>query len=196
MKSKTRTKFGSNLFAAVALTLGLFAAAPLRANVVNINVASIATYGEQGNSGNAILDFDIGTGAHVTGIGYNVNLTAFAPSYLSEITILFSPSDSTLPGVSLAPAFDQDASGTGTFSSNGIVDLTAPGLDFNVSSDGLLRLEFFESYSDTGVDPNGLFNSGTLNVQYEAVPEPSTWAILSLSVMGTGIMCLRRRQAV
>ena len=33
------------------------------------------------------------------------------------------------------------------------------------------------------------------NVAFGTVPEPSTWAMLSLGVVGVGVMALRRRQA-
>ena len=184
------------LFGAAALVVGWTGTQTAHAAVLNVDVAGITTNGEFGDPTNTVLNFNIGTGTHVTGIGYDVNLTAFDPSYLSEITVSFTPSDPNSPaGVFLTPAFDQPEPGTGDFSSGGIVDLVGLGLDFNVASDGVLRLEFFEGFQDAGVDPNGIFNSGTLNVQYDAaVPEPSTWA---LSIVGVTIggLVLRRRQA-
>ena len=183
----------ASLVGVVALVTGSIVTSTVRAAVLNIDTTGVTTYGEQGDPGNTVFTFDIGADSHVTGIGYDVNLTAFDPSYLSEITVGFTPSDPSLGGVFLAPAFDQDAPGSGNFTSGGIIDLVGQGLDFNVSDDGTLRLEFFESFTDAGVNPNGQFDSGTLSVQYDAVPEPSTWALLGLGIVGTGVVALRRR---
>ena len=176
------------------MAVGLLTAPVLPAAVVTVDTAGITTYGEFGDPANTVLNFDIGANSHVTGIGYDVNLTAFDPSFLSEITISFTPSDPTA-GVLLSPGFQDAISGTASYSSGGIGDLVSQGLDFNVSGDGTLRLEFYEEFQDN-VNPNGRFNSGTLSVQYDAVPEPSTWALLGLGAVGTGVAALRRRNGV
>lgn len=188
-------KLSASLLGAVALTVGLLAVPTLHANVVNIDTAGITTYGEFGDPTNTVLNFNIGSNSHVTGIGFDVTLTAFDPSYLSEITVSFTPSDPDLAGVFLTPGVGDNTPGTSSYNSGGIIDLVGLGLDFNVSGDGTLRVEFFEGFQDD-VNPNGLFNSGTLSVQYDtAVPEPSSWALLGLGGLGVCVVLRRRRAA-
>jgi hypothetical protein len=56
---------------------------------------------------------------------------------------------------------------------NGI-DLSSGGLSFNLS------------------DPNGLSESGPITA-VQAVPEPSTWAMMILGFCGLGVVAYRRR---
>lgn len=181
--------------AAILATFGaLGAVSSVRGGVVAVDGAGITTNGEQGDPANTVLFFDLGADAQVTGIGYNVDLTAFDPSFLSEITVSFSSSDATSAGVILTPGFDRPESGSGSFSSNGIIDLAASGLNFNVGDDGKLRVEFYEGVNDAGVSPDGMFNSGTFSVQYAAAPECSTWVFVSGGLGALLIQQRRRKQ--
>ena len=184
-----RTTTGG-LLAAAALALpgALGTTGSARADILSINTTGITTTGEFGDPTNTVFTFTLGAGAQVTGLGYDVNLTAFDPSYLSEITVAFTPSDPNRKGFALAPGAGENNPGTGSFSSGGIVDL---GLDFNVANDGILRVEFYETNGDP-VIPNGVFNGGTLNVQYAAVPEPATYALM---VVGAGLLLLGVQRA-
>jgi hypothetical protein len=78
-------------------------------------------------------------------------------------------------------------------------DLVASGLDFVVGADGILRVEFAESFDDVpnAADAN---LSGSLTFIYTpagatAVPEPAAWAMMILGVGAVG-GALRRRQKV
>ena len=180
-------------------------ATPTDIQMLTVNVAGSTGNGDfdSGDPSNTIQTFNIGAGAHVTGVSYDVNITAFDPSYLSEATLAFTGSDTTGAGVFLAPGFDTPAPGTESFSSGGDVDLVSLGLDFTVGDDGILRLEYFEGFDDGSVNPDSLWNSGTVTFTYDgdvvtpptgAVPEPATWAMM---IGGFGLVggALRRRQS-
>lgn len=145
--------------------------------------------------GNTVRTFDIGAGSRVTSIAYVVTITANVPSYLSEATVALTGSAAGSAGVFLSPGAADDASGTGDYA--GTVDLSDAGLDFTVGTDGLLRFEYFDSFID-GASPDSVWNRGTLTVTYDgiaapsAVPEPTTWAMLTL---GFGIVGGAMRRA-
>jgi len=180
----------SMLTAAAAIAL---LPASAQAATLVVDVANTQSVGDFGDPGNVVRTFQIGAGAHVTGIAYAVSLTAFTPSYLSELALAFTPTGDQDAGLFLRPAFQQAEPGSGSFADS--LDLTTLDLDFLVGADGLLRLEFFEGFDDLpGAD--GIWNSGTVTVTYAAaVPEPATWALMAA---GFGLVggALRRRATV
>lgn len=173
------------LATATAIAAVAMPAAASAATLV-VDVTGSRSFAAFGTAGNEVEFYNIGANSRVTGISYSVNITAFSPSYLSEAILGFSDSALTA-GVDLSPGFDQDNPGTASFSSSAsLVDL---GLDFAVGADGLLRLEYFESFNDASISPDAIWNSGTITFTYEAignaVPEPATWAML---ILGFGVI--------
>ncbi|HEX8477958.1 MAG TPA: PEP-CTERM sorting domain-containing protein [Telluria sp.] len=173
--------------------LSFFACSTLFAAPLVVDVAGVQSVGEIGDTGNTVLTYNVGANARVTSISYSVNLTAFDPSWLADFGLAFTDSDG-IEGVIFNPGFDDTDPGTATYADSAI--LADFGLDFNVGSDGILRLEFYEDFDDfAGVD--GVWNFGTLTFGIEpvaAVPEPST-ALL----FGAGVAMLgygRRRRTV
>jgi hypothetical protein len=140
-----------------------------------------------------VLTFNVGANATITSIDYSVNLTANSPSWLSELGLAFTDSDG-FEGVVFNPGFGDEFDGTDTYA--GSADLLDFGLSFNVGSDGILRLEFYEDYDDfAGAD--GVWNFGSITFgiepEFAAVPEPSTALLLGAGVMLIGLG--RRRSA-
>jgi hypothetical protein len=160
-------------------------------NLYSIDVSGIGSYDEYGSPANTVLTFNLGANAEVTGIGWDVSLTAYSPSWLSELKVAFEDSSQSA-GLFLTPGVGETFSGSGSYSSGGILSLADYGLNFNVGADGILRLEFFEGYVD-GVNPDGIWDSGTLTIQTAAVPEPATYGLMALGLLAVGGFARRRR---
>lgn len=183
-------------------SLSFFACAAVFATPLTVNVAGIQSVGEFGDPGNTVLTYNVGANSTITAISYSVNVTAFSPSWLSEIGLAFTPSDAN-GGVFFTPGFANANSGTGTYSDS--ADLTDLGLAFSVGADGILRLEFFEDFDDGTVNPDGIWNFGTITFEIDGfvppvdpgtpgeVPEPATALLMAagLGMLGYG----RRRSA-
>lgn len=158
---------------------------------VSVNVAGIASNGQFGDASNEVQTIMTRAGAHIIGIGWDVSLSTVASSWLSEISVDVSSASNSLAGFSLAPGFADSSAGSGTYNSP-LIDLIDAGLDFFVGADGMLRLEFFDSFDDyAGAD--AFWRQGSLTIQY-AVPEPASVALAGLALAGA-LGASRRRKA-
>ena len=156
--------------AVAVLAFGLMtASASVHATLVSIDIGGKRSISAYGNVFNDTLTIVLPANAHVTGIGWDVSLTSDAPSWLSEVSISFE-SSSTLEAI-LVPGVDDDFLAPNSYTSGGIADLIAFGLDFFVLADGVLRLEFYESFDDAVPVPDAVW-AGTLTVQYADAPVP------------------------
>lgn len=163
---------------------------------VTVNLTDIPSYGTLGDPDNFVGFVDLGANSTITSIGFNLDLTAFSPSYLSELRVAFERSD-FLNGVYFTPGLGDAFPGSASYS--GFADLLALGLDFQLADDGLLRVEFFESFDDYFFDVDGVWNgSFTFGVDTaEApaeVPEPAS-ALLLAAGLATMRYAGRRRAA-
>lgn len=175
-----------------ALAAALPATGAQAATVV-LNLTGIQTFDAFQDSSNIIRLLNIGAGSRVTGLTYNVTISTIGGSYLSEASIYYTDSAIT-DGVVFRPGIADARTGTATYT--GTSDLIASGLDFVVGADGILRVEFAESFDDlpNAADAN---LSGSLTFDYtpaatSGVPEPASWALM---VSGFGVIggALRRR---
>ncbi len=164
----------------------------------DIDIEGITTGGDGVPPNDVTINVDLGTGGLdvlVTGIGWDVVLDAFDPSWLSEATLAFNDG-----ALTLSPAAGDDAPGIGaSYSSNGIVDITAiPNVgggvdDFSfIAVGGNIDIMFFESFNDLAVDPDGMWASGsTLTIEHQPVPEPSGLAMILILMLG--LLGIRKR---
>jgi len=155
-----------------------------------INAAGVASFDGPGAAGNTVLIFNVTPGALVDGISYNLSLATIGESWLSEATISFLNSNGD--GVVLSAGFGVDNPGTGTYSDS--VLLSILGLSFNVGADGLLIVEFYESFDDvTGaVDANWTAGGVTL-ANIGLVPEPGTYGLMALGMLAVAGAARRRK---
>lgn len=160
-----------------------------------VNLIDVPSYGTFGDPENFIGVVDVGANSTITSIAFDLTLTAFSPSYLSELVVFFGRSD-FLNGVFFTPGLGDDGPGTASYS--GSASLTDLGLDFQVGADGLLLVEFFEDWDDfAGADGvwNGSFTFGYDTVDAPVdVPEPAS-ALLIAAGLATMRYVGRRRAA-
>jgi len=186
----------------VALTASLCLAISASAGIVTYDVTGTASWGMEGNSSNVVVILDVaaalglpsGSSVTMTGMGWDVTLTAVDPSWLLDMVVGFG-----IPGelseILLRPGGQDPFPGTRSYSSDGIVDLTDSGIPDLVLPNGLLRLEFYEIYDDIANAPDGTWDSGYLYIAEGAtqtlIPAPAS-AVLALP--GLLALCVLRRR--
>ncbi|MCO6046140.1 hypothetical protein NG895_19750 [Aeoliella sp. ICT_H6.2] len=144
-----------------------------------------------------VLMIDLGTGgqdAVIIGVGWDVTITANDPSWLSHASILFADSFGFSQNPAGLPEFGgDDFSGTASYSSGGIEDITMipiPGIEdtFDLSftaPGGILTLVLNEFVDDLSLAPDGLWESPSLvTVRYTYIPEPASVTLLCMATLG------------
>jgi len=172
------------------VSMSVFACSSLFAAPLVVDLANVQSNAPFGDPANTVLTFDVGANSAITGFSFTVNLSAYPPSWLSELGLAVSNS-SVSNGFTVNPGIGNDMSGTASYAA--AYDLADLGLAFNVGADGILRLEFYEDVDDLrGAD--GQWNFGNLTFDVEAaggpdqpgeVPEPA-----SLLLLGAGLAAL------
>lgn len=157
---------------------------------LQVDTAGILDYDERDAASNVVLDFYVGSGASITSLKWDVNLTSYVGSYLSEMKLTFS--DSLGKGVTFTPGYGDDFDGTANYA--GFQNLGALGQIFAVGADGILRLEFHDGFKDLAFDePEGIWNSGTLIFGVSPVPEPPVFAMTLAGLLLISAVIKRRQ---
>ncbi|MFH0946681.1 MAG: hypothetical protein V2A76_15915 [Planctomycetota bacterium] len=143
---------------------------PLAATSAIVPVAGVNSWDSQGDSDNEwLFDGTGGTGSNLTALSWDVTFMTLGASWMSESTIYFDGSDQDGSGVYLTPGVGFGSTGTGTFSSGGVIDLTDAGVgDVPVLADGLIHMEFFESFDDVSNAIDGTFTAGDVTLFYDS----------------------------
>lgn len=171
------------VLAAAALGFG-----PTQAASFDLSFTNIYSVDDKGDADNVTLVVDLGPMSYVTGFSWDVDVTAYSPSWLSELWLGFT--NSAGEGVEFSPVSWTNAAGTD--SSSGSFDLQNLGLAFYTKADGKLNLEFFESFDDTPDMPDGRWNSGSLSFIYAPIPEPATMALFGAGLFA--VLGISRRR--
>lgn len=166
------------------------AASPVTASDLVIDLTGITTDALEGDAANTVMYFDLGAGTLIDGISYMTTMTAYSPSYLSEMAVTFT--NSSGDGVILTPGFEDTAPGTASYADSAM--LSDYDLAFNLGADGMLKVEFHETFNDSSVNPDGLFVSGNLTFM-NPVPEPGTYGLMAMGLLAVGGIVRRRRAA-
>lgn len=172
--------------------------------VYPIPLAGIESWDSYGSANNVVDLVDLtacaggssGQSVTMTGIGWDVtifadaNVGTFGGSWLQEASVDFNDSlNSNAAEFYLSPGAGDNFSGTGTYTSGGVIKLSSVGLPDLVLSDGLLRMEFFETFDDAANVVDGQWLGGALFIQVAPIPEPATLSLLAIG----GLAALRRR---
>ena len=185
----------------VAAGVAMALAAPLAAaDVLTYDVTGTDSWDLQGDSDNTVVVIDVaadlglasGSSVTLSALGWDVVLSSVGASWLSEMTVTFNGEISITPG-----AGDDLAGISAPYSSGGLLDLTDNALDDIILSDGLLTLEFWDSYEDGADAIDGMWDSGTLSYEANAtvVPVPAALPLFMTALGGLLFGARRRRQS-
>lgn len=153
---------------------------------MTIDVSGYQFNDSQGSSLNQVLSVFTGVGSVITGFSWNVNLTSIGASWGSEAVMGFEGQ------INLTVSGDSFPVTNMNYNSGGIIDLTDAGVpNIIVSADGILDIEFFESFVDNAGTGDNYFEAGSIITIYgNPYPTPGTLGALGLG----GLMLTRRRR--
>ncbi|MEE8524765.1 MAG: hypothetical protein V3T72_12595 [Thermoanaerobaculia bacterium] len=172
--------------------------------ILTVDISGVEVWGPLGDPDNTILTACLGEGAFLTGIGWDVILTTNGTSWLSEAVTYFDASDQDGSGLFLIACAPNPMPGTMTCDSGGILDLTDNGIpNIEILDDGLLYMEFFDSFDDFPGAPDAVYEDGSfydlavLNFSCNLLDIPTLDSAgliaLALLLAAGGALLLKRR---
>lgn len=126
----------------------------------NLSVDGVTTGSgySSGDPFNSTLDLNIGEGNALIGIGWEITIEAFSPSWLSESRVAIVTNSGDEQGLFLTPGVGEDGPGIQDFSSEGILmleDVDIPPIEADPS--GNLHFEWFDSFTDFENDADSMW---------------------------------------
>lgn len=113
-----------------------------------------------GDPNNRVRNLNIGAGNQLTGLAIDVRVQAIAPSWLDEARLMFSSTNPNAHAVQYTPGLGMEQPGTINHSSNGVFSFAGAGIQHVVAgADGILRVEWFETFNDPEVNPDSLWSN-------------------------------------
>lgn len=192
-------RFLTAAIALAAATLGAHAQTLFIADV-DYSFSPTLSFGEQGDPRNNRLVIDLnsiagarrGAPVLITDLGFDVSISATAPSYIADIAFGFDADGDGTPELSISPGVSDTFPGANDFSTGGLVNLNAFSLDDLMVTNGLLTVEIFERFDDAAIDPDGEI-SGTLSFRGTfTIPAPGAGIGLGVAAL---LAARRRRSA-
>lgn len=158
-------------------------------STATFDVTGIQSFATLGSPENTVIEFDLGAalgapaGASfdMTAIGWDVAITTFGASVLSDASIYFD--DNIAPdmaGLFLRPGIGVNTPGSQSFASAGLLDLSENNIANIALVNGILRLEFFEQFNDVLGGADAMW-SGTITIGTNYPPAPGTAALLLMA---------------